>query len=182
MKGRIRVLCRVRPLLPFDPGFASNEVSLSHPPNDPDARTIVATGPPTASVDGRRSHRRSWGFEFDRVFPSRATQADIFEELAPVVQSAMDGYRVCVFAYGQTGSGKTHTMEGTPSDPGLIPTTIAHVIDTIEDVKKRGWTYKLDITHIEIYNESLRDLLAPSGRKAPVVSARARHRRTLTQV
>jgi hypothetical protein len=29
-----------------------------------------------------------------------------------VVESAFQGYNVCIFAYGQTGSGKTFTMMG----------------------------------------------------------------------
>lgn len=56
-------------------------------------------------------------YKFDMVFGTDSTQEDIFKEVADLVWSAMDGYKVCIFSYGQTGSGKTHTMEGDINSP-----------------------------------------------------------------
>ncbi len=47
------------------------------------------------------------------------------EQVAPLLQSALDGYNVCLLAYGQTGAGKTHTMMGgRGDDEGVIPRSI----------------------------------------------------------
>ncbi|OUC41037.1 kinesin motor domain protein [Trichinella nativa] len=91
-------------------------------------------------------------FEFDRVFDPSATQAE----------SALDGYNVCIFAYGQTGSGKTYTMEGPENDEncaGMITLAMRQVFQCASDLKTLGWTYKFQASFVEIYNESLRDLL-----------------------
>lgn len=42
-------------------------------------------------------------FAFDQVFPPMTQQIDIFDSVSPLIQSALDGYNVCIFAYGQTG-------------------------------------------------------------------------------
>lgn len=56
-------------------------------------------------------------YEFDACFGPDATQADVYEETRNLIQSAKDGYNVCIFCYGQTGSGKTHTLTGPYNRP-----------------------------------------------------------------
>lgn len=43
-------------------------------------------------------------FDFDRTFGPESSQEVVFEDVAQLVTSALDGYNVCIFAYGQTGT------------------------------------------------------------------------------
>lgn len=63
------------------------------------------------------------------TFSPNPGQAAVFEEVSDLVQSALDGYKVCLFSYGQTGAGKTHTMQGSRSfeGQGIIPRAISKV-------------------------------------------------------
>jgi kinesin family protein C1 len=144
LKGNIRVLCRIRPLAP------GSEASIFQPePN----KIVVSHG-----LD-------SHAFVFDRVFPPATAQVELFSEVSGLVQSALDGYKVCIFAYGQTGSGKTYTMQGpeVPGQEGLIPRTIAAVYHAAQEMRVRGWTWSVKVSCIEVENENLRDLLRGSG-------------------
>jgi len=98
-------------------------------------------------------------FTFDKVFNPTSTQEAVFEEISELVQSALDGHKVCIFAYGQTGSGKTYTMLGTPENPGMIPKSMHQVFDTSRKLGTQGWTFKMNASMLEIYNEEYKDLL-----------------------
>merc|ERR1719273_1052614 len=106
-----------------------------------------------------------YDFEFDRVFGPSSSQDDVYGEISQLVQSALDGYNVCVFAYGQTGSGKTYTMEGGPGieedldQCGVIPRTIRQIFDIKQKLVEKNWEYKLHASFLEIYNEEIKDLL-----------------------
>ena len=56
----------------------------------------------------------------------------VFEDTRHLVQSAVDGYNVCIFAYGQTGSGKTHTIYGGEGNPGLTPRGIHELFNVLD--------------------------------------------------
>lgn len=51
-------------------------------------------------------------FNFDRVFLDTSTQSDVYEDTGNLIQSAVDGFNVCIFAYGQTGRQSWGGREG----------------------------------------------------------------------
>ena len=59
------------------------------------------------------------------------------------LQSALDGYNVCIFAYGQTGSGKTFTMEGptvvNDDSRGVISRAVLQIFSSTRDLVDKGW-------------------------------------------
>ncbi|CAM9635014.1 unnamed protein product, partial [Hapterophycus canaliculatus] len=127
--------------------------------------------------------KRSRRFGFDRVFGPGTSQARVYvETVCPVVRKMLDGFNCSVLAYGQTGSGKTFTMEGGLVDPtagpsgvvdnsqgdstsaceveqiGIIPRAVHTIFrEGGGGGTRRYWVY---VSHMEIYNERLFDLLA----------------------
>jgi kinesin family protein C2/C3 len=97
-------------------------------------------------------------YEYDRVFAQTSSQEEVFEAVQPLCVSVLDGYNVCIFAYGQTGSGKTFTMEGSTMNKGVSPRAIAELLAQIEQTKDQ-YTYTVTLSMLEIYNETILDLL-----------------------
>jgi len=106
-----------------------------------------------------------YDFTFDRVFSPGVGQEAVFTEVSEFVQSALDGYNVCLFSYGQTGSGKTYTMQGfgTGQMRGIIPRAIEQVGTYKKQLERDGWRYDMQVSFLEIYNETIRDLLRDDG-------------------
>ncbi|KAK1756932.1 P-loop containing nucleoside triphosphate hydrolase protein [Echria macrotheca] len=155
LKGNIRVMCRVRPVLGSSEG---EEAKLLFPDVKTSAQ-IDVTGPEERNSLGN-STRKVIPFEFDRVFTPSVHNEEIFGEISQLVQSALDGYNVCIFCYGQTGSGKTYTMS---SPDGMIPRATHMIYDTITKLKEKSWTYTMEGSFVEVYNEELNDLLTSTA-------------------
>jgi len=109
-------------------------------------------------------------FQFNEVFRENSTQVQLFEGVRDLVVSMIDGYNVCIFAYGQTGAGKTHSMQGTPTDPGIYMRTFNELFKVARE--RSGWRVELTAAIIEIYNEEIRDLLVPPDKKTPKLQVR----------
>ncbi|KAK4374639.1 hypothetical protein RND71_005316 [Anisodus tanguticus] len=100
LKGNIRVYCRIRPFLR---GQKEKQSVIEYIGENGE---LIVVNPSKQGKEGCRS------FKFNTVYSPASTQAQVYSDIQPLVQSVLDGYNVCIFAYGQTGSGKTHTMTG----------------------------------------------------------------------
>lgn len=158
-KGNIRVFCRVRPPLQSESRAERTKIDF------PDENTIILHGPLQKSNIGKaKENRVTEVYKFDRVFSPKETQDDIFEEISQLVQSALDGYNVCIFAYGQTGSGKTYTMEGNFGNKrGIIPRSVEKIFDFKKHFENMGWRFDISVSCSEIYLDQKRDLLDKSS-------------------
>ncbi|KAF7687624.1 hypothetical protein HF521_014852 [Silurus meridionalis] len=148
MKGKIRVFCRIRPQTRAELAKGSNTIVSCL-----DDYSVILETP--------RGPRE---FQFDRIFTTEHTQDDVFQESSRLIQSAIDGFNVCIFAYGQTGSGKTFTMLGDreQKNPGIIPRTFTRIFEIIQENETK-FEFKVLASMLELYNDRLQDLfVSPS--------------------
>ena len=159
LRGNIRTYVRVRPFVTVLDGEDEQTMAIKVV-KDGDALVL------NREINGKSSEHP---FQFNRVFGPWNSQGDVFDEVSDFVQSAMDGYNVCLFSYGQTGSGKTHTMQGSgvQDQRGIISRAVEQILtlatsNTLvpsSQIDDSEWSYTLQASFLEIYNESLRDLL-----------------------
>jgi len=153
----IRVVVRVRPLNKKE--VASGEQASLHVDPSRGEVTIPGVAQP---------------FCFDACFPPGSTQDLLYDACAKeVVSGCLEGFNGTIFAYGQTGAGKTWTMQGSPDEPGLIPRSFRALFAGLEaaHAKNSAETLMVRCSYLEVYNETIRDLLAPPGAAAAAGTA-----------
>ncbi|XP_067665807.1 uncharacterized protein [Haliotis asinina] len=148
MKGKIRVYCRARPLSTSEKERGNYSVLRSG-----DEYSIEVS-----------SQRGLKEFQFDQVFMESSTQEKIFEDTNNLIQSAVDGYNVCIFAYGQTGSGKTFTMIGDKEQnhPGIAPRAFNRIFELAQENRSK-MSVRVTCYMLELYNDKLIDLFGKPG-------------------
>ncbi|XP_077997452.1 kinesin-like protein KIF9 [Glandiceps talaboti] len=151
-KNRVHVYARTRPTA----HFAHDMLQFM-----PDGKTV--------NIHGRKDNRRGvvnnqlldWSFKMDGILHN-ASQDELYDSVASgMVTNLLDGYNGTLLCYGQTGAGKTFTMTGATENykhRGVIPRAIAQVYREVEDRPEHAITVR--ISYLEIYNETMFDLLS----------------------
>jgi kinesin family member 6/9 len=124
---------------------------------------------PTETATGTKGEAKmQYNFRFQAIFGPETTQEAVFETTSKVLcDRFLEGYNGTIFAYGQTGSGKTHTIEGGVNayeERGLLPRCLSYIYARLAE---RPEPVSIQITYLEIYNDTAYDLLnASSGANA----------------
>ena len=163
LKGSIRVLCRIRPMSTTEKSNG-HENAISFPPRNKGALIVKTTKGTTKGKDKF--------YEFDTTFEPNSTQEQVAAQVMPLVQSAIDGFNVCIFAYGQTGSGKTFTMTG--ADGGRLNKTESHLygitprsIVELFNISQASGHHEITFffSMVELYRGELLDLFREKNNK-----------------
>ncbi|KAL3689220.1 hypothetical protein R1sor_015529 [Riccia sorocarpa] len=79
----------------------------------------------------------------------------------PCLECTLDGYNTTIVSYGQAGSGKTYTMMGDDTDEGrgIMPRLAEELMNQINT--EFGDEFSVKVSYLEIYQQRIRDLLAP---------------------
>ncbi|KIJ54215.1 hypothetical protein M422DRAFT_25159 [Sphaerobolus stellatus SS14] len=158
---------KTRPSLGSE-GYKDDKVLVSirvRPTTQAVAWDLSTSGDPSIKIKNEYSRNGSGvaqDFRFDNILDPSAQSKAVYASTAKKhVRAAMEGYNAVIFAYGQTASGKTFTLTGTDSEPGIIPRAMRDVFGYIKKTPSRE--FLLRCSYLEIYNETIHDLLSPSG-------------------
>ncbi|XP_006796327.2 centromere-associated protein E [Neolamprologus brichardi] len=155
-ESAVKVCVRVRPLIAREESASENA--------EPVQIFWKADKKSIHQIDDGNSTK---SFSFDRVFAADETTSQLYNDIAkPLVVSTVEGYNGTIFAYGQTSSGKTFTMMGTSRTLGVIPQAVEDVFQTIKNFPKKE--FLLRVSYMEIYNETVTDLLVDSWKRKPL--------------
>ena len=121
----VSVYCRVRPISTED-----SEAGEERCVEVIDDETI-RLAPPESS----RAYFNGKGQEytFKTVYDEDSTQTEVFQSCGfKLVNDLFQGKNGLMFTYGVTGSGKTYTMQGTPTDGGLMTRSLDVIFNSID--------------------------------------------------
>nr|CBN82114.1 Kinesin-like protein KIF9 [Dicentrarchus labrax] len=153
--GEVGVFVRIRPTA----NFADDLIECL-----PDGQTvnICHKRDSRKSHDSKKSQLSCWSFRLEGVLQDVSQEEFYARVCRRVVLGALDGYNGTVMCFGQTGAGKTYTITGSTESykqRGIIPRALQEVFQEVE--KRTEHAFSVYLSYLEIYNETLVDLLSP---------------------
>ncbi|KAK8928728.1 Kinesin-like protein FLA10 [Platanthera zijinensis] len=153
--SRIMVFVRLRPMGKKEEAGSRRCVRIAN------RRDVYLTEFASETDYLRLKRVRGRHFCFDAAFPESTSQQEVYlTTTTELVEGVLQGRNGTVFCYGATGAGKTYTMLGTLENPGVMVLAIKDLFSKIRQRSFNG-SYSLLLSYLEVYNETVRDLLSP---------------------
>ncbi|KAJ2600382.1 hypothetical protein GGF39_001801 [Coemansia sp. RSA 1721] len=143
----VRVALRIRPLSPQEHINGETECVTQLP------------GVPQVVIGADRA------FTFDYVFSPEVSQEQVYDEsIKPLVAQFLQGYNATVLAYGPEAA-----KHSAWAPACVVPRAIHEIWNHLDERAKKhsGFTFSVDISFLELYNEDLVDLLNPKSLAGP---------------
>jgi hypothetical protein len=102
-------------------------------------------------------------FDFDAVLGPTSTQKDVLAQVEPIITAVKEGpigTNGTVFVFGASGAGKSHTMIGTGSDRGIVPSVVKNLLGYVSEARNAGRAIELTLSVLEVYAEKIIDKLS----------------------
>nr|XP_020473154.1 kinesin-like protein KIF9 [Monopterus albus] len=153
--GKVDVFVRIRPTAKFSRGLIECL---------PDGQTVNIYNRKDSRKlqDSKKGQLSFWSFRLEGVLKD-VSQEEVYARVCQrVLQGALEGYNGTVLCFGQTGAGKTYTMTGSTESyqyRGIIPRALQEVFREVD--KRTEHSLSVLLSYLEIYNETLVDLLSP---------------------
>ena len=146
LRGKMRVMVRIRPLLSQE-SSSTNKKYLKSTFNIFD-NTLSLSLP-----------KKKTKYEFDYIFDHRSEQSDIYDEVKMLIENIFRENNIVIIAYGQTNSGKSYTIDGDSNNEydGIFIRAIKDLFAVRKAHSKKK--ISISITIIEVYNDIIYNLL-----------------------
>lgn len=116
-----------------------------------------------------KSLSKSQHFFFDYAFDEESSQEEVYQcTTKHLLEGILDGYNAIVLAYGATGSGKTFSMVGYDNNEGIMIRSLRDLFDLKEKMESKNNKIKIIMTYVEVYNETILDLLVDKSESRPL--------------
>jgi len=152
----VKVVVRTRPTA----AFAQDNISVGE-----DNTSLTLRMPKGENPNAQDS----WHWKYNSVLHNASQETVYAEQVAPIVQSVLQGYNGTVMNYGQTGSGKTFTQIGSLEsfqNRGITPRSLSEIFSYIGDHTE--FESKVSVSYVEIYQDQLIDLLSTLPTSDPI--------------
>ncbi|XP_077981514.1 uncharacterized protein LOC144436568 isoform X2 [Glandiceps talaboti] len=156
--------------------------------------SIRGEGPHNLDITGHHrivGRESGHGHSYQMLFKQDSSNFDVYRKtVEPMLNIFLAGYNCAVLAAGESYSGKSYTLAGeTTNKAGIVPLFLDALFDKLDDGRRPDEAYMYDeklkiqkgqvtMSMVEIYNESIKDLLSLPSSRNPLPLKNSAHEGT----